>query len=222
MSNSINKKKLVATLAGVGVAILLIVLMFSANKAKSGGICKAVNIKMATLDDDNSFLEEADIKRTIRQVYNDSLPGQPLETIDLSLLEKALKANPYVKKAEVFLNMNNEIKIQVSQRQPIIRVIHIRGVDYYIDDAGLKVPASPNFTAHVPIVTGNIKDSAGVEGELKTQNTKDIFTLAKFIRENDFWKAQIEQVIVSPDAEFELIPKIADLSLIHISEPTRP
>ena len=106
--------------------------------------------------------------------------------------------------------MNNEIKIQVSQRQPIIRVIHIRGVDYYIDDAGLKVPASPNFTAHVPIVAGNIKDSAGVEGELKTQNTKDIFTLAKFIRENDFWKAQIEQVIVSPDAEFELIPKIAD------------
>ncbi len=70
-------------------------------------------------------------------------------------LESALKSNPMIKQAEVFMSVNGELSAEIEQKRPIARVN--TNASYYIDDEGGFMPLSTNYTARVPLVTGNIE-----------------------------------------------------------------
>lgn len=78
----------------------------------------------------------------------------PKETIDLNLLESALNSNPMIKSAQVYVHVNGHLVAEVEQKKPIARVEH--SVSFYIDDNGNYMPLSTNYTARVPLVTGDV------------------------------------------------------------------
>ena len=126
--------------------------------------------------------------------------GQNMRAVQTEEMEKVLKKQPRVKNAECFKTPSGTVRIEITQREPILRVMNI-GRSYYVDKEGEIMPISSNFTAYVPIATGAVNETFA-KGPL--------YHFALFLRKNPFWNAQIEQIHVNYNEEIELIPRVGN------------
>ena len=105
--------------------------------------------------------------------------------------------------------MDGIIRVEISQRQPILRVMNQFDQNFYIDQHGLKVPLSNNFTARVIAANGYIDEVFGSKVDtLHTEIAREIFRTADFISKDSLWSAQIAQIYVDQDHQIELIPRV--------------
>ncbi len=100
--------------------------------------------KINFIGDSKLFLTKDAVSKLLIQ-NQQSVTGQSKEIIDLNALEQTLNSNPLVKKAEVFMSVNGELSTLIEQKRPIARVN--TNTSYYIDDQGLYMPLSSNYTA---------------------------------------------------------------------------
>ena len=142
-----------------------------------------------------------------------------MDEINISKLEKIIVDHPYIKTAEVFKTINGEFNIEIEQRNPIIRIINENNLGFYIDNEGELMPLSKKVSLRLPIANGHIQfkpdfnSSVNIfSSEYKTDEgakvLRDLLILANFINSNDFWEAQIQQIYVNKDNEFELVPLV--------------
>jgi cell division protein FtsQ len=135
--------------------------------------------------------------------------GRKLEDINIHELEKRLNANPFIESAKVYEDMDGVISIEISQRSPVMRVMNQFDQDFYVDQHGIKIPLSDNFTANVLAANGFIEEPFGDKIDtLHTSIAKDLFKTVQFIRADSLWSAQIAQIYVNQDHEMELIPRV--------------
>ncbi len=194
----------ISSLALIGSALILYILF-----AKQT-LCKKVEIEFVNTGNQN-IINKEDIKHIVFSEYKNIL-GSPIDNVNLSLLEKRIEMYPSVKNADVFKRINGILSINVEQRKPIIRIFTNSGKGFYIDEKGKLMPLSENGTVRVLTANGNInykyfgenisvfKDSA------VTQTIKDLYNSAKYIQSDNFLKAQIEQIYVKNNGEYELVP----------------
>jgi len=116
----------------------------------------------------------------------------------------------------VYKTINGAVKINITTKRPIARIINYKGESFYIDEHGLLMRWSNNYTANLPVFTGNIYESYDVcynidysrvdinDSLLIKNNLFGIYRLAKYLDSNEFWKVQIEQVYIGKDVE--LVP----------------
>lgn len=185
---------------------------------------KCANVEV-TIDnvDENEFVSRADIMQMALE-NRDKLEGQTLETIDVNKLEKIFNTHPAIANAEVFENIAGDITINITQKRPIARVINAMGESYYIDSQGKLMLWSRNYTARVPVITGEIYESYAKnnlldfssndinDSLLKKNKLFGLYCLAKYIDSDEFWKAQIQQITVGDD--IELIPLLGNNRII--------
>jgi len=171
------------------------------------------NIKILIPGADN-FIEREEIDAILKQ-NEGQLIGRSLESINLQAIEKKIVANPYIAMATVYADMDGVIHIEISQRQPLLRVINAGGQDYYIDRNGLKMPVSPNFTANVVVANGHILEHfSGKVDTLITRMASDLYKTAKFLKKDTLWDAQIEQIFVNDKDDIELVPRVGNQRII--------
>ncbi|MBC8172464.1 MAG: hypothetical protein H7X71_01045 [Chitinophagales bacterium] len=190
------------------ICITGVVVLTSFNSAKQKNLpCPAVEI---SIDHENGifFLEESDITSMLVKQFGDSVTGDNIKTIQLSRIENIIETNAFVKDAETFLDMQGTLHINIIQKEPIARIINKYGVNYYITENRNKFPLNNKFTCRVPVITGHIEEGLGNADTLATKTVQDIFKLIQFIRKNELWNAQTEQVYVNENNQFEIIPKI--------------
>lgn len=183
----------------------LVVLMSFIEFKKSGVFCKAVKIY---IPGNQYFIDKEEVDHILK-VHKHQLVGRNLESINLHTLENKLKANPFIESAKVYADMDGVIKVEISQRQPVMRVMNQAGQDFYIDQHGLKIPMSSNFTAKVLAANGFIDEVYG--GKLDTLHTdiaKQLYKTVQFINKDSLWTAQIAQLYVNANHEIELIPRV--------------
>src|SRR5581483_2778780 len=82
--------------------------------------CQSFTVNIEHSNDDY-FVEEEDIRILLHE-KGDSLVGRRLNDINMGMLEKTLRHNPYVAKAEVFSSIDGKVQIDITQRTPIVRV----------------------------------------------------------------------------------------------------
>jgi cell division protein FtsQ len=183
----------------------LVVLMSFIEFKKSGVFCKAVKIY---IPGNQYFIDKEEVDNIIN-VHKHQLVGRNMESINLHDLEKRLKANPFIESAKVYADMDGVIKVEISQREPVMRVMNQAGQDFYIDQHGLKIPMSSNFTAKVLVANGYIDEAFGNKLDtLHTEIAAELYKTAQFINKDSLWSAQITQLYVTEDHEIELIPRI--------------
>lgn len=177
--------------------------------------CKSLDVVIKPESKD-FFITRADIVKIITAGQGENvLKGRPVVEFEFGALEDKLELNPFIKDAEVFIDIQGNLRVEVWQRKPIIRVSKNSGKGFYIDEDGIKMPLSDNYTAHVPIATGRIRETVKkIRDTVNTDMGKDIYTLAKFIQKNPFWEAMIEQIVVDKNNEIVLIPMIADHKIL--------
>jgi cell division protein FtsQ len=115
----------------------------------------------------------------------------------------------------VYNDLTGEVKIEVRQRKPVLRIINSSLKSFYIDENGLKMPLSPNFAARVLIANGNITESyGGIFDSVQTKLVQDIYHLTKYTLRNEFWNSQIEQIYVQENGDLVLIPRVGNHKII--------
>lgn len=162
----------------------------------------------------NNFIERDEVDR-ILLANGGALVGRNLEDINIHKLENVLKANPFIEYAKVFADMNGVIHVDIRQRKPLIRIINMANVNFYIDENGFKIPMSDNYTARVLVANGLIdEDFSGRVDTLSSQLAKDLFRIANFIRQDTLWNDQVEQLFVSLNGDIEVVPRVGDHKII--------
>jgi len=189
----------------------LVVLMGFIQTKKASVVCTAVKVN---IPGNQYFIDKQEVDQ-ILQANSHTLIGQKLENINIQDLENKLRANPFIEFAKVYTEMDGVLMVEVSQRQPILRVMNHYDMDFYIDQHGLKIPLSSNFTARVLVANGYIDELfTNHVDSLHTQLAKDLYKTADFIRRDSLWDAQIAQIYVNTDREIELIPRVGSQRIL--------
>jgi cell division protein FtsQ len=196
---------------------LVVVLGFTTSEHNSN-ICRKYIIRIDYGKAD-VLVTEPDIYALVKSTGN-LLAGQQLGTIDFERIEREIKHQPYVGNAQAYMTLDGVVEIDVVQRQPILRIFNVKGESFYLDGLGNLLPLNPAFSARVLVATGYIyepfskkacylKDSVHRSDSMFYSSVmNNLYKLSAFITKDKFLKAQIEQIYVEPDGEFELIPRI--------------
>jgi cell division protein FtsQ len=166
------------------------------------------------LPGNNNFIERDEVDNILLESTG-SIVGRNLEDINIHKLENILKANPFIEYAKVFADMNGVVQVDIRQRKPLIRIINMANVNFYIDENGFKIPLSDNYTARVLVANGLInEDFSGKVDTLSSQLARDLYRTARFIQQDTLWNDQIEQIFVNLKGDIEVVPRIGDHKII--------
>jgi cell division protein FtsQ len=167
---------------------------------------------------DKFYIEKNDVQKQIEIVAGGSLMGRPVSKVQLAALENELKGSEWIRNAEIYFDTREILHVLVDEREPIARVFTRDGRSFYIDSSGYRMPLLEKVSARVPVVTGFTtakklyrNDSALLQG---------VKAVAGFIYSDPFWSAQIGQIDITPERNFELIPVIGD-HVIKIGGPEK-
>jgi len=153
-----------------------------------------------------------------------SFTNQLMGDIEVDRIEKALLNMPGIKNAEVFKFNSGVVKIDITQRKPIARVIMKGGlISFYLDETGEKMPLSEHYVAKVPIFNGEIKEGRNgysIKELYENDSLKaiseldDIYEVAQLFEKNKFMSAQIVQIYFNQDQEMEMIPRVGNQRIL--------
>lgn len=178
-------------------------------------LCHTVNVVVAD-SLARRFVKPTDIVDMLNKNKQVCL-GYQVQKINTDEIEKIVLNNTLIKDCKVYSTVDGTINIEIAQREPIVRIIDGLGQSYYLDASGSIIQKSRRFTPHLLVVNGHIRTPFKLNKvenifdrrfDGKADKLRDIFILANFINGHSFWKAQIEQIYVNNQGEFELVPRI--------------
>ncbi|MFM2206581.1 MAG: hypothetical protein RL213_556 [Bacteroidota bacterium] len=152
--------------------------------------------------------------------------GKPMDAINMAVLENTILSNPFVASVRVFSTIDGKLHAEVRQRDPILRVVNFSGENFYMDVNGAYMPLSDRYTARVPVANGyiynreaerNIRSYSNEElsdTSVSVSRAYQLFLMADYIRRNDFWNSQIEQIYMNMNCDMELIPRVGDHTVV--------
>ena len=189
---------------GCGVIVLLVAAIHKEDKQK----CTGLNVVIKGVSN-NFFVDKNDILTALNQYVDGSPVGKSVSLFNLENLENDLQKNIWVKQAQIFFDNNAALQVIVTEREPVARVFTSTGTTFYIDSACSMLPLSEKYSARLPVFT-NFPSDKTVLTKADSTLLKDISIISIAIQKNPFWMAMIEQIDISMNRTFELIPKIGN------------
>lgn len=193
---------------GTGMVVLLVAAIERRNNER----CSGIEIDITGVQN-NFFIDKKDVIAVLEKANGGKLERVPLHSIDLATLETELRKNQWIKNAEIFFDNNNTLEVRIKEREPIARIFTTSGSSFYIDSSLTRLPLSDKFSPRLPVFT-DFPTNATVLTKEDSNLVWDIRTLSQFINDNPFWMAQIDQVDISSNRTFDLIPKLGN-QIIH-------
>ena len=165
-------------------------------------LCRGVDLHIT--DSLHFDLIDEDMVLAVLQEHSIDPVGMPLEEIEPEKIEATLLMHPLVGKVQCYKTGGDMLRINLSSKVPLVRVINNRGQDFYVDSRG-EILTQRSLAVQLPVATGYI-DRQFAAGEL--------LEVVRVIDRSEFWKAQVEQINVSKDGQIELVPRVGDHLLI--------
>lgn len=171
-----NKYRILKIL--VTVILLGFLLSFSLKRFSKQDITdEKISVKLNDKEAPVYFIDEKDVKRIVIKTN----PTGKVGTVDIPELEKRLNALPSVDSANVYLNLNGKLNLDITQRVPVFR-INNKDKDVYVDKKGIEFPTSKTYSHPCMFVTGNIDPSEYIKvADLVEKINKDDFSKKFFI-----------------------------------------
>jgi len=175
------------------------------------------DVKISVVDSVRSrFVTAKDIFQMVDN-RSQKLTGIRLDSINVSRIEQRLGDYSPIRRTNIYKTINGAVHIDVMQRTPVIRIINRYGESFYLDEQGDLLRHSSNYCAHVLVANGyinlrpeqnqyNVYTAEIAPG--KRNIMRELFDLAVYIHDDRFWKAQIQQIYINEDGDFELIPLV--------------
>ena len=189
-----------------------IVLLVAAIKKKDAQHCSGVSITIEGVDN-NFFVDKKDILNSITTEVGGNAAGKRVSAFDLRKLEAELQKDIWVKSSQLFFDNNNRLVVKVLEREPVARVFTTSGTTFYIDSSLTMLPLSEKFSARLPVFTAFPSDKM-VLSHADSALLKNILTVSMAILKDSFGMALIDQIDVTSQRNFEMIPKIGNTIII--------
>ena len=158
-----------------------------------------------------------------------NLTTKDIADINEKQIASIVNKNPYVLTSDVSVTTGGKVRVEVTQRQPVVRVFY-QGNEFYLSRQGTFMPISAEHYCH--ILVGNsekqeprLKDPSKIkladtsihrqpEGLLK------IWKLAVFLYDNPQYGDVFDQIYLSPEGDLCVVPKLSSLT-IEVGDTSR-
>lgn len=179
-------------------AVVIFLFSFTSKRNSDRKLTKSV---VYFLGDDNLFVTSETVNKLL---IENKKKAQTIrkDKLDLNTLEKAINKHNMIEKSEVFVSVDGVLKAIVKQKTPIVRVIDGEG-SFYIDYQGGKMPLSDNFTARVPLVSGEINE----------KNADKLNELFRFIFDDDFLRKNIVGIQIFSNGSLKMMNRNFDYEI---------
>lgn len=101
---------------------------------------------------------------SIKSFIDKVIASTPADSLSISLLkaEETINQNPYIEKAEVYLEPSGQILARISEQLPLYRVVG-DSIDYYNSRNASRMPLKKGINVNVPFVSGDIDSLSHIE-----------------------------------------------------------
>lgn len=202
-------RKRYVTIGWITLSAVSLVLLIASVQNKNKKVCTGINVEIPGADN-NFFVDKNEVIDAL--TASGSIKGEPLANINLRMLENRLKKNKWIAKAELFFDNKEVLQIVVEEKNPVARIFTVQGESFYIDSASQHLPLSNKLSARVPMFTNFPTDKVKLS-KPDSALLHSVKELAMFIQANDFWKAQVAQIDITPDG-FEMVPTIGNHTVL--------
>ena len=216
------KTKIKTTAVWLMIALYGILVMSFVEIRHDQVVCRKVNVMIV----DSLEMRFVDRQEVMSRIVTGLGPvqGEKLEKINTKKIENQLHKHSAIKLAEAYKNVKGELCINIDQRDPIVRIMPEGDQGYYLDGEGYLIPLSESFSPHVPVITGHLpgidpkqfaslqefrtykKDEKDQKARIKM--ITDLFDMALFMDQHEFWRSLIQQIYVNREGEIEMVPRI--------------
>jgi cell division protein FtsQ len=157
------------------------------------------------------FIDKKEIETFLANNHNGDILNASIGKLNENKIEHTVVTNPWVDKAEVYVDNDKTVHINLTQRVPVARLFDQAGNSYYLDRSMKPMPLSEKYIHYTTVVTNVpvLKDDS-IGNALKAQ----IAAVVTYIDKDSFWSAQVSQVIVTNDRTFELVPVLGNQKIV--------
>ncbi|MFK8282106.1 cell division protein FtsQ [Capnocytophaga cynodegmi] len=191
MKNTLRKILKIVTIILLPVSLQI----FASNRNQTR------TIKEVKVDHQSSDMYITD--ETVRKMVLNPQNKTEIGSLKINEIEKLLDNHAMIEKSEVFCTIDGILNVKIKQRQPLAR-FYEEGKFFYMDSQGKKMPLSDSFSARVPLVTGNIDE----------KHWENIYSLIKFIQNDEFLTKNITKINIKRNGEYEFDMRIASFIVI--------
>jgi cell division protein FtsQ len=185
----------------------MLTLLLAAITKKNKGQCRDYSISIKGVKN-NFFIDQKDVEQLLMKATKGSIKGEPVSSFRLHELEQMLEDNTWIDEAELYFDNQDVLHVTVTEKEPVARLFTPAGNSFYIDSMGRKMPLSDKLSARVPVFTGfpdkkklNAADSALLN---------EVKGAANYIVNHPFWMAQVAQIDITPERNFEMVPVVGN------------
>jgi len=192
----------------VALALLAVFSLIAFSERERGGtVCKDVIVELDNVNE-NHFLDEADVLKLVES-GGKSIKGMTLARINLKAIERRIKQDKHILDAELYGDLKGNLLVNVELRRPIARIVQEDAPDAYIAEDGVVMSVSEKYTSRVLLISGSfVKRFLESEELNKSKEGKQLLTMIEFIRDNDFWRAQIAQMDINSAGKITIYPQV--------------
>jgi cell division protein FtsQ len=190
----------------IALSVGVLTLLVAAIETRNAKPCSDLKI-VITGPKDALFVDQKDVKKMLMAINGDHIIGRPLKDFDLRRMEDSLESDPWISNAELFFDNNRVLQVKVKEKEPVARVFTVTGNSFYIDTSLFRLPLNNKFTPRLPVFTGFPSDRKKWKGKdsLLISQVRDI---SLFLKDDPFWMAQIDQVDIDAERNFQMVPKV--------------
>ena len=196
--------RVIVTTFWCAIGVSAVVLLVAAMQKKNHELCKGYEIEISG-NEEQLFIDKKDIEQIL--FLGASPANKPMNQFDLKQMEKKLRSNVWVREADLFFDNADMLQVKVKEREPIARVFTQAGNSYYLDSSAALLPMPEVKPVQLMVFT-DFPEGAGKQKKTDSVLLLQMVRLAQFINQDSFWTAQVEQVAITSNKSFELIPLI--------------
>ena len=206
-----NWKKIALNILWSLLGVALIILFVFAWQAKSVKRCKDIVVELVGENTTALFMNEQEILHILNEQH--VTIGTPINTLNLAQIERSLEKTAWIKNAELYFDNQLILQVRIEQRVPIARVFTVTGQSFYVDKSGNQLPLRQLSVLRLPVFTGFTSDQTMLSRP-DSILLHNIVEFASVIKEDSFFTAQIAQINITPNGDFELTPTLGDHTVL--------
>ena len=158
---------------------------------------------------ERKFVTRADVAGWLDKEYR-AYAGLPLDSVDLHRIEGLICAHSAVRDCEAWITDDGVLHLELSQRQPVVRLDDGQNA-CYADETGFLFPLQSKGSAEVPVVSGKLPFpvTRGFKGHLEDPDAalwlSRVLGLIRFM-DGTVWEKDIDHIRVVSGGELVLCP----------------
>ncbi len=184
----------------ITIALLVAALVWGYQMTPSAEPCSTLTYTIED-SDERLYLSERELNALLRA--QDIYPvGRPIDRVSLYRIEEAIQAHPMVRTAECFATPNNEVRVKITQRIPLLRV-KTQVDTYFIDTDRHMMPAREAIKDKVLTATG------AVGPQIAANQLADF---AEWVADERYWREKIAYLYV----------RSPQMIVLHLTDTIQP